>query len=71
MAMSIRKASLIPKTYFSNCSLSFFSIEDPFETYDSNRPHDLASPVSHAGAEEILAYLARNEEELRLLLSRN
>jgi hypothetical protein len=71
MAMSIRKASLIPKTYFSNCSLSFFSIEYPFETYDSNRPHDLASPVSHAGAEEILAYLARNEEELRLLLSRN
>jgi DNA polymerase sigma len=68
VALSIRNASIIPKTYFRNVSISFISIEDPFETFESKRPHDLASPVSQKGAEEILSYLALAEEELRLLL---
>jgi hypothetical protein len=46
----------------------FFSIEDPFETYDSYCPHDLSSPAGDGGTRDMLEYLGAAEIHLRDIL---
>ncbi|CAJ1969833.1 unnamed protein product [Cylindrotheca closterium] len=47
---------------------SFLSIEDPFEVYDSWKPHDLGSHASINGADKIFLCLEGGERYLRELL---
>jgi hypothetical protein len=68
-AVSMRtESTFIPKSSARNCSLSFLCIEDPFETFVSHCPHDLAGPVSWKGQVEITALLAEGEKYARSVL---
>ena len=64
--------TLLPKTMFMNNHQStsmFFCIEDPFETYDSHFPHDLASPTDEKSSLFIYRCLYESEHHFRKLLS--
>lgn len=67
-AASIRTNAAIPKPAFRKCSLSFFCIEDPFETVDSHCPHDLGGPANVKGQREIMTCLAEAERQIRAVL---
>jgi Cid1 family poly A polymerase len=64
---------LLPKTAFCRgtsiaCCMNSFSIEDPFERYDSHRPHDLFSPADERGFQRIAQCFHQAEAEWRTLL---
>ena len=61
------KDTVLPKTSFHRCKL-FFTIEDPFETFDSNCPHDLGMPVEKPNCHKILSCLEASEKHLREFL---
>lgn len=67
MAVSIR-TDFLPKAISGKSTLSFFSIEDPFETYESHCPHDLAGPAGPRGQAEILHLLQDGEKFLKSVL---
>ena len=69
LVASIRcgKDSCLPKTCFRKTS-SFLCIEDPFETWDSHCPHDLAAPTVSQDAERLRACLQSAEAQLGALL---
>ncbi|KAL7559819.1 hypothetical protein ACA910_003982 [Epithemia clementina (nom. ined.)] len=53
----------IPKTVFRKCSW-FWSIEDPFETYDSHCPHDLGAHADEKGVLRIRHCLSQQYQHL-------
>merc|ERR1712238_232848 len=66
-----RNSHLFPKTMFleNNQSTSLsFCIEDPFETYDSHFPHDLASPTDEKGSIFMARCFQQSATYLRTLL---
>lgn len=67
MAVSIR-TDYLPKAISGKSTLSFFSIEDPFETYESHCPHDLAGPACPHGQAEIWNLLQHGEKYLKSAL---
>jgi hypothetical protein len=67
-AVSIKEGSIkILKSNQRKLNL-FFSIEDPFETFDSHTPHDLGTPAGEKGARDIIKFLHEAEMHLRKLL---
>jgi Cid1 family poly A polymerase len=64
------KETVYPKTCFPKCN-PFFTIEDPFETFDSHCPHDLGVPVQETQCHNILACLEEAEKHMRELLLRH
>jgi Cid1 family poly A polymerase len=64
------KDNILPKTSFNKCT-PFFTIEDPFETFDSHCPHDLGVPVQESQCHNILACIEETEEHMRKLLLRH
>jgi len=48
---------ILQKTVFKSAMLWRICIEDPFETHDSDKPHDLASPMSEKGQQIIMLEL--------------
>ncbi|KAL3938728.1 MAG: hypothetical protein SGBAC_006422 [Bacillariaceae sp.] len=64
---SIRRGDLSLSRLSGKMS-SFLSIEDPFELYDSWKPHDLGSHASDTGAEKIFRCLKDGEKQIRELL---
>jgi hypothetical protein len=70
-SISMKKGSIsLPKFASRKVSL-FFSIEDPFETYDSHCPHDLGTPASDDGARDIIYFLQDGEKHVREILLGN
>ena len=66
---SIRTGKIsVPKSARQKASLSFFCIEDPFETFSSHCPHDLGAPASESGQEHICRLIAENSTFLRGVL---
>lgn len=55
--------------YFFVLALSFFCIEDPFETFESHCPHDLGGPVNAEGQKEILFLLSDSAKKLQSFLT--
>ena len=52
----------IPKSMFRKACLSFYCVEDPFETHNSYCPHDLGSHASERG-KEIIAQLMHDTRD--------
>jgi len=69
-AVSIRRTHFtkVPKPAFNKCSLSFFCIEDPFETFESHCPHNLGNTANPRGKELITTQLSKCAKNLELLL---
>jgi len=53
-----------PRTVFRKCTW-FWAVEDPFETFNSHCPHDLASHADENGAARILRCLRRTHDVLK------
>jgi len=69
-AVSIRHTNFrkVPKTAFDKCSLSFFCIEDPFETFESHCSHNLGNTVNLRGKELITDLLSKSVKNLESIL---
>eukprot|EP00536_Pseudo-nitzschia_multiseries_P014864 jgi/Psemu1/216123/e_gw1.778.45.1 len=67
-AVSIKRANLNLSKLATRKASLFFSIEDPFETYDSHCPHDLGSTANDYGSKKIMDCLSDAEDYLRKLL---
>ena len=68
-AVSIRRGNIsLSKLATRKVNLFFFSIEDPFETYDSHCPHDLGIPANEYGSMKIRNCLRDAEDFLRKVL---
>jgi len=67
-AVSIKRANISLSKLATRKPSLFFSIEDPFETYDSYCPHDLGSTVNEYGSKKIMDCLHDAEDYLRKLL---
>ena len=67
-AVSIKRASICLSKLATRKINYFFSIEDPFETYDSHCPHDLGTPANEYGSKKIRDCLRDAEEHLRKVL---
>jgi DNA polymerase sigma len=70
-AVSIKSASISLPKLAARRVKHFYSIEDPFETYDSHCPHDLGKPASEFGARKIINCFRDSEEDFRLIMSGN
>ncbi|KAL3912512.1 MAG: hypothetical protein SGILL_006851 [Bacillariaceae sp.] len=68
-AVSIKQGDISVSKLATRKVCSFYSIEDPFETYDSHCPHDLCTPCSEIGSIYITQCLRDGESYLRNLLS--
>ena len=67
-AVSIKQGGIKTLKLDSRKAALFYSIEDPFETYDSYCPHDLSSPAGEAGTRDMLEYFHAAENHLRGVL---
>mmetsp|Transcript_33457 Transcript_33457/g.36000 ORF Transcript_33457/g.36000 Transcript_33457/m.36000 type:complete len:783 (+) Transcript_33457:98-2446(+) len=67
-AVSIKKGDISLSKLTTRKVGVFFSIEDPFETYDSYCPHDLGTPVNEYASEKIRECLYEAEDHLKNLL---
>ena len=67
-AVSIRRANISLSKLTTKKVDGFLSIEDPFETYDSFCPHDLASSANAYGSTKIRKCLRDAEQHLRMVL---
>jgi len=69
-AVSIRRTNFtkVPKPAFNKCFLSFFCIEDPFETFESHCPHNLGNTVNPPGQKIITSLLSQGAKSLELIL---
>ena len=67
-AVSIKQGDIVVPKLATRKVCSFFSIEDPFETYDSHCPHDLGTPCSENGSIYIMHCLRDAEGYLRNVL---
>ena len=67
-AVSIKQGGIKTSKLDSRKAALFYSIEDPFETYDSYCPHDLSSPAGEAGTRDMLEYFYAAENHLRGIL---
>lgn len=66
--VSIKEGAIHKLKLDSKKAALFFSIEDPFETYDSHCPHDLSAPASETGIREMMEYFSDAEIHLRDIL---
>lgn len=67
-AVSIKRGRIETPKFDSRKAALFYSIEDPFETYDSYCPHDLSSPAREIGCRDLLEYFKAAENHLRPIL---
>jgi senataxin/terminal uridylyltransferase len=68
-AVSIKQGDIVVSKLATGKVCAFFSIEDPFETYDSHCPHDLGTPCSENGSSYIMHCLRDAERHLKGVLS--
>jgi Cid1 family poly A polymerase len=69
-AVSIKQGRIVISKLATPKVCFFFSIEDPFETYDSHCPHDLGMPANEVGSPFIMECLRSAEKHLLKLVSR-
>eukprot|EP00980_Cylindrotheca_fusiformis_P002902 scaffold675_cov103-Cylindrotheca_fusiformis.AAC.13 len=67
-AISIKQGTIVLPKLASPEVSEFFSIEDPFETYDSHCPHDLGHPAMGKGVRYIFQCLRDAEDHVRDIL---
>jgi hypothetical protein len=70
-AVSIKQGTIILSKLVNRKVCSFFSIEDPFETYDSHCPHDLGTPAKESGSSFLMNCLRNAERHLFDLISKD
>jgi hypothetical protein len=68
-AISIKQGDIIVSRLATRKVGHFFSIEDPFETYDSHCPHDLGTPCSEMGAKRIVDCIRDGQSCIAKVLS--
>ncbi|KAG7346651.1 Cid1 family poly A polymerase [Nitzschia inconspicua] len=68
-AVSIKEGRIVVSKLATRKICFFFSIEDPFETYNSHCPHDLGTPASEYGGPFIMNCLRDAEKHLIELMS--
>jgi DNA polymerase sigma len=64
-AVSIKRGNISLSKLSTRKIGLFFSIEDPFETYDSHCPHDLGTPANEYGSKKIMDCFRNAEDHLR------
>jgi hypothetical protein len=69
-AVSIKQGSIRLPKLSTRKVCCFFSIEDPFETYDSHCPHDLGTPTNESGSDFLITYLRDAESHLFDIISK-
>ena len=67
-SVSIKKGGVSLSKVASNKARLFLSIEDPFETYDSDCPHDLGMPADESGTRDLMEHFHIAESQLREIL---
>ena len=67
-AVSIKRGNISLSKLSTRKIGLFFSIEDPFETYDSHCPHDLGTPANEYGSRKIMDCFRDAEDYLRNIL---
>ena len=67
-AVSIKRGNISLSKLSTRKIGLFFSIEDPFETYDSHCPHDLGTPANEYGSKKIMDCFRDAEDYLRNIL---